>query len=121
VAVVSLGLSTRQQVNTMARRIVEFNFTDTRLMVGAWARVPVVIEPRSGLKFEDLDFTVPKGVCAGVVSTARETTFAPAAHSTIMLCAGYLPGKYELLAVDKAKKTKVGQAQFEVVPVSGDG
>jgi M6 family metalloprotease-like protein len=105
----------------MTADIVTFDLTNRTLSVGSWTNVPVEISPGSGWKFDDLNFIIPKGACGGVVSTAREKTFDPSCP-TIMLCAGYLPGKYDLLAVDKADKHNIlGETQFVVRPVMGEG
>ena len=89
-----------REVNQMKHKIVAFNFPKKTLEVGSWERVSVVIKPRSGVRFDDLDFIVPKGAPAGIVSTSHDGTFDPT-KPTIMLCAGYMPGKYNLLAVHK--------------------
>lgn len=103
----------------MTTKIVSFALPQKSMKVGTWARVLVIIEPSSRLKLEDIDFVVPKGLCGGLVSVSRDRTFDPI-HPTIMLCAGYMPGKYKLLAVDKVTKSRLGQTQFEVIPVMGD-
>ncbi|MGD0248723.1 MAG: hypothetical protein ABSB75_06680, partial [Candidatus Limnocylindrales bacterium] len=92
--------------------------TGTVLPVGAWLRVSVTIDPAAGIRFDDVDFTLPGGRPAGLVSPSRDATF-DAAHPTIMLCAGYKPGTYELVAVLRATGAKLARMPFQVVAPQG--
>jgi M6 family metalloprotease-like protein len=85
----------------------------TVLPVGAWLRVSVTIDPAAGIRFDDVDFTLPGGRPAGLVSPSRDATF-DAAHPTVMLCAGYKPGTYELVAVLRATGAKLAKMSFQV-------
>ena len=67
------------------------------LFVGSYHRIPVLINPTSGIQFDDLEFQLPDGLKAGLVSRSRDALFNSETPVT-MLCCGYEPGKYALLA-----------------------
>jgi len=85
----------------------------TPLYLGSYLKVPVILDPGSGLTMDDLDFVVPAGGRGGTVSLSRDDDFDPA-HPDIMLLAGYEPGDYELQAVERSTGLVRGTARFSV-------
>ncbi|MDY7224819.1 CARDB domain-containing protein [Hyalangium rubrum] len=83
------------------------------LFVGSYLKVPVRIDPKSGLLMEDLDFIVREGPPGGRVSVSQERQTQEKAPS-IMLLVGYRPGDYALQALKKGTTTVVGEARFRV-------
>ncbi len=81
------------------------------LFVGSYQRVPVALrDPR--LRFDDLEFDVVDGK-GSTVSMSRDETFDPK-RPTIMLLAGDVPGRYELVATERATGVRVGLGRFAV-------
>lgn len=95
----------------MAGRDVVFKIPSKNLFVGSFFKVPVEIDPASGLTFDDLEFIVPDGPQAGQVSLSRDWTFDPT-RPDIMLLGGYEPGTYRLQAVQKGTGTVAGEDKF---------
>jgi len=87
------------------------------LFIGSYVKVPVLINPNSGLNMEDLSFTIPEGPKGGIVSLSRDRDFNPD-RPDIMLCAGYEPGMYTLQALNNS--TIVGEAKFNVTDLWED-
>ncbi len=83
------------------------------LFVGSYSRVPIRIDPQTGLGFDDLELVVPEGLRGGLVSPSRDRRFDPT-RPEVMLLAGHEPGTYTLQAVVKATGAVVGSASFEV-------
>ncbi|HWQ96092.1 MAG TPA: SdrD B-like domain-containing protein [Candidatus Methylomirabilis sp.] len=90
---------------------------DDPLFIGSYVKVPVLIDPDSGLKMEDLSFIIPEGPKGGIVSLSRDKDFNPD-RPDIMLCAGYEPGMYTLQALNNS--TIVGEAKFSVTDLWKD-
>ena len=84
-----------------------------RLFVGSYERVRVLIDPSTGIVFDDLKFEVPDGPKAGRVSLSRERKFNPKRPS-ILLLAGYEPGKYVLQVIHMPSSSLVGELKFAV-------
>jgi M6 family metalloprotease-like protein len=82
-----------------------------RMFVGAYAPIPVEIDPASGIVFDDLDFQVSDGPKAARVSPSRDRSFNPE-KPKILLLAGWEPGKWLLEAVHKPSASVVGKAEF---------
>ncbi|MFQ5528087.1 MAG: CARDB domain-containing protein [Thermoanaerobaculia bacterium] len=83
------------------------------LFVSSWAKVPVRIDPASGLTLDDLQFVIPAGKKGGEVSLSKDRDFDPA-NPDIMLLAGHEPGSYRLQAFDASTGVLVAEAPFEV-------
>lgn len=83
------------------------------LFVGAYARVPVIINAESGLSMDDLDFIVSSGPEGGDVSLSRDDSFDDS-KPDIMLLAGYQPGDYQLQVVERSTGRVLGMADFIV-------
>ncbi|HKS60617.1 MAG TPA: CARDB domain-containing protein [Xanthobacteraceae bacterium] len=86
------------------------------LFIASWARVPVKIDPASGLKMDDLRFAVKEGPHAAQVSPCRDRLYDPA-KPNIMLIAGPRAGKFTLEAFKKGAAKAVGSAQFTVTNI----
>ena len=63
------------------------------LYVGSYARIPIQINPLSGLAYDDLAFRVVEGPAGGSVSESKDATFTPA-RPNVVLIAGYKPSSY---------------------------
>lgn len=98
-----------------------FNKPVKKVIVGSWTRIPIEL-PSSpiAIPFERIEFSIPDGLKAGFISKSKDKTFDPA-HPTILLGAGYKPGKYRIIARDSLKRTIVGVFSFEVLPPFSDG
>ncbi|RKG81053.1 hypothetical protein D7W82_28505 [Corallococcus sp. CA049B] len=92
---------------------VDLKISKKKLFVGSYLRVPVRINPKTGLQMENLDFTVREGPPGGQVSVSQEGNAQDVAPS-IMLLVGFQPGKYVLQALMKGTPTVVGEAPFRV-------
>jgi len=86
------------------------------LYVGAWAEVPVTIDPSSGFSREDLEFDILEGPGRGMVSESRESDRQAGASSrhTIMLLAGVEPGPGTLEVRHRSTSVVLNRAPFEV-------
>lgn len=88
------------------------------LFVGSFIKVSVTIDPCSQFKIGDLDFVViglrSHGDAGGcLVSYSRDKDFN-LARPDVMLLAGYKPGEYNLLALEKATGAELAKAPFKV-------
>jgi M6 family metalloprotease-like protein len=90
------------------------------LFVGSYHRIRVRIDPKSGVSFDDLDFQLPDGLKAGLISPSRDSLFKPKAP-VIMLCCGYRPGTYIIQAWHRPTNTLVGEAKFRLDALWKDG
>jgi M6 family metalloprotease-like protein len=78
--------------------------------VGSFSRVYLELR---GLGIDDLEFHIPAGAKAGVVSLCRDNEFDPK-RPEVMFCAGYEPGAYVLQAIDRATNIVLDEETFEV-------
>jgi M6 family metalloprotease-like protein len=102
------------QSNQSASNLVNFGMPTEPLFVGSYSRIPVQIDPSSGLTMEKLEFLVNPGPEAGIVSTSPER-FAPPLQPMILLAASHKPGRHHtLLARDLSSGRIVGKGEFEV-------
>jgi hypothetical protein len=92
-------------------RAVVFSLTQD-LFVGSYQRVGVIIDPDTGLSFEDIAFDVPDGR-GTTISMSRDETFDPRGP-TIMLLAGDVPDDYTIVATERSTGRVVGGGQFTV-------
>jgi M6 family metalloprotease-like protein len=83
------------------------------LFPGSYLKVPVLIDPNSGLCMDDLDFVIPAGAKGGFVSLSRDATFDPS-NPDIMLLAGYRSGNYSLQAIEKTTGLVRGEAAYSI-------
>ena len=83
------------------------------MFVGSYVKVPLRIDPASGLTLDDLEFEVDGGPPGGIVSLSRDEGFDPRRPS-VLLCAGFEPGSYLLRALEKATGNVAGEAKFSV-------
>lgn len=97
----------------VTRRTVTMRIPRGRLFVGSYHRIPVVIDPTTKLKFDDLHFEIPAGAKGGLVSPSQDKLFN-LKKPHIMLLAGFEPGVYELNAVHSETKKIVATVKFEV-------
>jgi len=102
------------QVTSPGSDAVGFDGTEDPLYVGSYRYVTVKIDPNAGILFDDIDFYVPAGPDAGIVSAAREKSFDPTIP-TVLLGAGWRPGIYTLSA-RLANGSALGETSFEVTP-----
>jgi hypothetical protein len=90
-----------------------------KLGIGAAARYvgsyrPVRVDTAdTGVAFDDLDFVVPEGRRGGEASQSRDVSFDPA-KPTVMLLAGYRPGKYRLRAIHRPTGAIAGETAFKL-------
>jgi len=82
-----------------------------RMFVGSYAPVRVRIDAASGIAFDDLDFAIPEGPQAGLVSLSRDRTFRPD-RPEIMLLAGYQPGEWKIESIHRPTGDLVGGGIF---------
>lgn len=83
------------------------------MFVGSYKKIGVKISSSSSETIDDFNFTIAAGAAGGVISLCRDEFFN-AASPDIMLCVGYKPGTYELIANKKSDGTEVGRHSFEV-------
>ncbi len=83
------------------------------LYVGNYVRVPIVIQARSRIAFNDLDFSIPAGRPGGQISLSRDLTYNPR-QPEVMLLAGYRPGAYALRCTNRRTGKVVGEARFTI-------
>jgi M6 family metalloprotease-like protein len=102
----------------MTRRRVSIEALPSPLFVGSYAKIPVVISPRSNLTMADLEFAVKprragRTVGGCQVSLSRDGDFDPE-RPDVMLLAGYKPGDYQLSVVERATGQELANARFAV-------
>jgi M6 family metalloprotease-like protein len=78
--------------------------------IGSYLRITVDLGT-SGLTFDDLDFQLPDGDAAGLISYAQDEESGP---NEVMLLVGYQPGNHTLLAVDRATSSIVATFDFKI-------
>ncbi len=78
--------------------------------VGSYSKV--FLKLRS-VTMDDLEFRLPDGPKAGVVSLCRDADFDPA-KPDFMFCAGYEPGVYKLEVVERSTNLLLAEQKFEV-------
>jgi M6 family metalloprotease-like protein len=83
---------------------------DSELFVGSYAKVNIKL---SGITMDDLDFILPDGARAGVISLCRDHEFDPS-QPDAMLCVGYEPGFYTLQLVERSTNILMDEHKFEV-------
>jgi hypothetical protein len=71
---------------------VELKLPKKKLFIGSYIKVSVIIDPSSGRPIEDLDFVIPDGPQAGIISLSRDANFNPD-KPEVTLCVGYQKGK----------------------------
>jgi M6 family metalloprotease-like protein len=86
------------------------------LFVGSYISVPVDIDPAAGLSFDDLRFEVPDGPKGGQISLSRERGNS-ARRPSMLLLAGYSPGRYLLQAFERASGALLAEATFTVTDI----
>ena len=82
------------------------------LFIGSYVRVPLRISGKSGIDFDDLEFTVSPDD-GSTVSPSRDARF-DMKKPHIMLLAGDNPGRHELTATQTSTGTVVGHTRFRV-------
>ncbi|PFI78827.1 CARDB domain-containing protein [Bacillus cereus] len=96
----------------MDKRVVGLKIPKNPLFVGSYVEIPVIINPKSKIRLEDLDFDIPSRE-GGTVSLSRDKFFNSKTPS-IMLCVGYNPGKYVLRVLKKGTNTVLGESKFRI-------
>lgn len=89
------------------------------LFVGSYVKVPVKIDPTSGLTMKDLDFMVAGGTKGGTISRSQEDG-ASGSEPDVTLLVGYEPGEYVLRAVEKNTGAVLGESTFAVTTLWAD-
>ena len=69
---------------------VTFSIPKVALFVGSYYRIRVRL---TGIIFDKINFVVPDGAKAAIISPSRDATFNPK-RPHIMLCVGHEPGTY---------------------------
>ena len=87
---------------------VQFVNPHQKLFVGSYHRIPVRL---TGVTFDQVQFVVPDGAKAGIVSPSQDATFIPQ-RPHILLCVGYEPGTYVIEARNPASSAVLGQMKF---------
>lgn len=87
---------------------VTFSVPKAALFVGSYHRIRVRL---TGVTFDKVNFVVPDGAKAAVISPSRDATFNPK-QPHIMLCVGHGPGTYVIEARHVATNALLGQAKF---------
>ncbi|MDP2601531.1 MAG: CARDB domain-containing protein [Deltaproteobacteria bacterium] len=87
---------------------VTFSVPKTAFFVGSYHRIRVRL---IGVTFDKVNFVVPDGAKAAVISPSRDATFNPK-QPHIMLCVGPGPGTYVIEARHVATNALLGQAKF---------
>ena len=82
-----------------------------KMFVGSYAFLKVAIDPATGFQFDDLDFKVPQGRRAGLISASRDSRFNPK-RPTITLLAGYEPGDWAITVTHVPSGQDVGKVEF---------
>jgi M6 family metalloprotease-like protein len=90
---------------------VELDLPKKELFIGSYTKVNVIIDPASGRPIEDLDFILPDGPQAGFVSLSRDGNFNPD-KPDVMLCVGFMPGRYILQAWSKQTNSVMAEIEF---------
>src|SRR5436190_18389434 len=90
---------------------VKLLFSRKPRFVNEYVRVPVKINPASGLTMDGLDFRALEGRPGGDISLSRDATFN-LTNPTVMLLCGYRPGTYHLQVFKKGSTTLLTQAKF---------
>lgn len=93
----------------LRRKSVEIEFPGP-LFVWSYAKLPVTLK---NISIDDLDFIVPHGPHAGIVSYCRDAEFDPA-KPDIMFCAGDRAGQFKLQAVERATNIVLAEVPFEI-------
>jgi M6 family metalloprotease-like protein len=98
---------TRRKPNREKAKVT-FSISKAALFVGSYHRIPVRL---NGVVIEDVNFVVPDGAKAAMISPSRDKTFNPK-RPHIMLCVGYEPGTYIIEARHVTTNALLGQAKF---------
>jgi hypothetical protein len=98
---------------------VELILPKKELFIGSYIKVNVVIDPASGRPIEDLEFILPDGPPAGIISLSRDADFNPD-KPDIMLCVGYRPGTYSLKAWSKQAHIFIAETEFVITDIWKD-
>jgi hypothetical protein len=98
---------------------VELKLPKKKLFIGSYIKVSVIIDPSSGRPIEDLDFVIPDGPQAGIISLSRDANFKPD-KPDVMLCVGYQKGRHTLEAWSKQSNSVVAETQFRVTDIWED-
>ncbi|MGF7160594.1 hypothetical protein FHS85_002225 [Rhodoligotrophos appendicifer] len=93
----------------LRRKSVEVQFPGP-LFVWSYAKLPLTLK---NISIDDLDFVVPAGPHAGIVSYCRDAEFDPA-KPDIMFCAGDRAGHYTLQAVERTSNIVLAEVPFEI-------
>lgn len=91
------------------RKRVSLSMGDS-FFVGAYTKVFLKLR---GLTLDDLEFRLPDGPKAGVVSFCRDAEFNPA-NPDVMLCIGYEPGEYLFQVVERSSNVVMAEKKFVV-------
>ena len=89
------------------------------LLVGSFQQIPVSKVGNSAIKFDDLEFFLPEGPAAGVVSTSRDRKFS-LGRPSVLLNAGFQPGRHKLIVRKKGTTTVLGEAEFVTTDIWTD-
>jgi hypothetical protein len=93
------------------RHDVRFRLPEAPLFVGQYVRVPVEIG--AALSLEKIQFDIPDGRHAGMISLSRDATFDPT-NPEIMLIAGTRPGTWRIVARLKSNGEELASDNFTV-------
>ena len=93
----------------LLRKRVSLVMNDT-FFVGAYTKIFLKLR---GLTIDDLEFRIPDGPKAGVVSMCRDADFDPA-NPDVMLCIGYEPGTYQFQVVERSSNVVMAEKKFVV-------
>lgn len=95
--------------NLLRRKRVSLVMEST-YFVGSYSKIFLKL---NGFTIDDLEFRLPDGGKAGVISLCRDSEYDPS-KPNIMLCVGYEPGTYMLQVIDRASNILLTEEKFIV-------
>lgn len=90
---------------------IQLHMPAEALFIGSYAHVPITIDPSTGITLEDLDFIIPDGDQAGIISLSKDQSIS---GDVLMLVAGVFPGKHTIEVYEKATGSLVGTFEYSI-------
>jgi len=98
---------------------VKIGLPNEPLYAGSYVPLKIATRNGSNLKPTDLEFVLPDGSAAGIVTTAPEND-RKGLRPAIQLNVGHRPGSHELLVRKVGTSTVLGKARFVITNTSSD-
>ncbi len=83
---------------------------DSELFVGSYTKIFLTLRR---IRLDQLEFRIPDGPKAGVISLCRDAEFDPE-NPDVMLCVGFKPGTYQFQVVERTTNIVVAHKSFTV-------